>query len=180
MSRIGNRILDIPDGVNVEVNNSNVKVSGPKGNLEQAFKTDVIKIEVKDKQVMTLRSNEEKHTKQLHGTYNSLIQGMIQGVSQGFKKELEVSGVGYKVAMKGKTLNMSVGFSHDINIEQPSGIIITTPSPTEIIVEGIDKQLVGETAAIIRASRKPEPYKGKGIKYKGEHIIRKVGKTAAK
>ena len=179
MSRIGNRILSIPDGVSVEVNDLTVKVTGPKGSLEQKFKPE-IKIEVKDNKISVIRSNEEKQTKQLHGTYNSLINGMIQGVTQGFKKELEINGVGYKAAMKGNTLNLSVGFSHDVNIDQPQGITISTPSATEIIVEGIDKQLVGETAAIIRAWKKPEPYKGKGIKYKGEHIIRKVGKTAGK
>ena len=179
MSRIGNRILSIPDGVSVEVKDLTVKVTGPKGSLEQKYKPE-IKIEVKDNKISVIRSNEEKQTKQLHGTYNSLINGMIQGVTQGFKKELEINGVGYKAAMKGNTLNLSVGFSHDVNIDQPQGITISTPSATEIIVEGIDKQLVGETAAIIRAWKKPEPYKGKGIKYKGEHIIRKVGKTAGK
>ncbi len=179
MSRIGNRILTIPDGVKVEVQPTLVKVTGPKGSLEQKIK-EVIKVEVKDNKITTIRSNEEKQTKQLHGTYNSLIAGMLEGVTKGFKKELEVSGVGYKVAMKGTTLNMSVGFSHNVNIETPVGITITTPSTTEIVVEGIDKQLVGETAAVIRAWKKPEPYKGKGIKYKGEHIIRKVGKTAGK
>ncbi|AHF57429.1 50S ribosomal protein L6 [Spiroplasma eriocheiris] len=179
MSRIGNRELKIPTGVEITVQPNNVIVKGTKGQLEQKI-PNVIKVEAKDGVVKTTRVNEVKHTKQLHGTINSLIQGMIQGVSVGFKKELEISGVGYKANLQGDKLMLNLGFSHPIEYHIPKGITLTVPKPTQITVEGISKQLVGEVAANIRNFKKPEPYKGKGIKYKNEHIIRKEGKSAGK
>ncbi|MBY7703522.1 50S ribosomal protein L6 [Vibrio harveyi] len=180
MSRIGNRILAIPSGVEITVSADNtVTVKGSKGTLSKQF-SPLISIEVADNQVATKRSNEQKHTKQLHGTTNSLLSGMITGVNEGFKKELVITGVGYKAAINGQKLNLSLGYSHPIEFMIPEGVTIQAPKPTELVITGIDKQLVGEVAANIRAYRKPEPYKGKGIKYKDEIIIRKEGKAAGK
>lgn len=180
MSRIGNRLLAIPAGVEINISDDNtVTVKGPKGTLTQKF-APVIKIEVKDGNVITTRANEVKHTKQLHGTTNSLIQGMLTGVSDGFTKELTIIGVGYKANLVGNKLNLALGYSHPIEYLIPQGITVEVPKPTQVIITGIDKQLVGEVAANIRAYRKPEPYKGKGVKYSDEHIIRKEGKAAGK
>ncbi|WP_031542191.1 50S ribosomal protein L6 [Mesoplasma photuris] len=180
MSRIGNRILAIPAGVEITIAADNtVTVKGPKGTLTKKF-ADVIKISQEEGNLTTVRANEVKHTKQLHGTTNSLLQGMLTGVSEGFKKELSIIGVGYKAAINGSVINLSLGFSHPVNYEIPEGITVEAPKPTELIITGIDKQLVGEVAANIRAYRKPEPYKGKGVRYKDEHIIRKEGKAAGK
>ncbi len=179
MSRIGNRELTIPAGTTVTVNGNTVVVKGAKGELSLEFKP-LVTVEVKENTVVTNRVNEEKHTKQLHGTYNSLIQGMIQGVSEGYKKELEINGVGYRAKATGNKLDLSLGFSHPVVMEAPEGITVETPTQTEIIISGIDKQKVGQFASQVRAWRKPEPYKGKGIKYKDEQIIRKEGKTAGK
>lgn len=179
MSRIGNRKLKIPVGVEVTIQPNNVIVKGTKGQLEQAIPS-VITVAAKEGVVTTTRANDVKHSKQLHGTINSLIQGMLEGVSKGFKKELEINGVGYRAALAGDKLTLSLGYSHPIEYKIPQGITITLPKPTQIIVEGISKQLVGEVAANIRNYRKPEPYKGKGVKYKKEHIIRKEGKSAGK
>ncbi|AGM24795.1 50S ribosomal protein L6 [Spiroplasma chrysopicola] len=179
MSRIGNRELKIPAGVEVTIQNNSVIVKGSKGQLEQTIPS-VIKVENTDGVITTKRSNEIKHTKQLHGTINSLIQGMLEGVSKGFKKELEINGVGYKAALQGNKITLNLGYSHPIEYNIPQGITVTIPKPTQIVVEGISKQLVGEVAANIRSYRKPEPYKGKGIKYKNEYIIRKEGKSAGK
>lgn len=180
MSRIGNRILKLPENVNVTVSDQNlVTVNGPKGKLEK-WMPESIKIQLADNKVATLRKNDEKKQKQLHGTTNSLIQGMIEGVTKGFTKKLSIVGVGYKAALKGKSLSLSLGYSHQIDFPIPENIKISVPKPVEIIVEGIDKQLVGETAAKIREFRKPEPYKGKGIKYVDEHILRKEGKSSGK
>ncbi|AJM72132.1 50S ribosomal protein L6 [Mycoplasma yeatsii] len=180
MSRIGNRILAIPSGVEITVSADNtVTVKGSKGTLSKQF-SPLISIEVADNQVATKRANEQKHTKQLHGTTNSLLSGMITGVNEGFKKELIITGVGYKAAVNGQKLNLSLGYSHPIEYIIPEGVTIQAVKPTELVITGIDKQLVGEVAANIRAYRKPEPYKGKGIKYKNEIIIRKEGKAAGK
>ncbi|WP_348736313.1 50S ribosomal protein L6 [Spiroplasma endosymbiont of Ammophila pubescens] len=179
MSRIGNRELKIPVGVEVTIQPNNVIVKGAKGQLEQAIPS-VITVAAKEGVVTTTRANDVKHSKQLHGTINSLIQGMLKGVSKGFKKELEINGVGYRAALAGDKLTLSLGYSHSIEYKIPQGITITLPKPTQIIVEGISKQLVGEVAANIRNYRKPEPYKGKGVKYKNEQIIRKEGKSAGK
>ncbi|EOA07129.1 50S ribosomal protein L6 [Mycoplasma yeatsii 13926] len=180
MSRIGNRILAIPSGVEITVSADNtVTVKGSKGTLSKQF-SPLISIEVADNKVATKRANEQKHTKQLHGTTNSLLSGMITGVNEGFKKELLITGVGYKAAVNGQKLNLSLGYSHPIEYIIPEGVTIQAVKPTELVITGIDKQLVGEVAANIRAYRKPEPYKGKGIKYKNEIIIRKEGKAAGK
>jgi large subunit ribosomal protein L6 len=180
MSRIGNRILTIPQGVEVNIIPDNtVTVKGPKGQLTQKF-SPLITISLKDTELTTTRANENKHTKQLHGTTNSLIQGMIIGVNSGFKKELQIIGVGYKAILAGNKLNLALGYSHPIEYLIPQGIVVEVPKPTSVLISGIDKQLVGEVAANIRAYRKPEPYKGKGIRYIDEFVIRKEGKAAGK
>jgi len=178
MSRIGNRVLTIPDGVTVTVDGSIVTVKGPKGQLEREF-SKKIEISVNENEVTTKRLDEIKTTKQLHGTTNSLIQGMIEGVKEGFVKELEIVGVGYRFKISGKQLTINAGFSHQVHMTAPDGIELEEVSNTEIKVKGIDKQKVGEFAAQIRKQKQPEPYKAKGIRYKGEHIRRKEGKKAA-
>ena len=178
MSRIGNKTITIPAGCEIKVSDSNeVIVKGPKGTLSRQF-SPLIGIKVEDGKVDCTRANEEKHTKQLHGTTRALINNMIVGTTEGFKKTLEIIGIGYKAALQGKVLNMSLGYSHDINYDIEEGITIEVPNPTTIVVSGIDKQRVGEVAAQIRSYRKPEPYKGKGIRYKGEKVAHKEGKTA--
>ena len=178
MSRIGNKTITIPAGCEISVSDSNeVTVKGPKGTLSRQF-SPLIGIKVEGAEVNCTRANEDKHTKQLHGTTRALIHNMIVGTTEGFKKQLEIIGIGYKAAVNGKVLNMSLGYSHDINVDIEDGITVETPNPTTIIVSGIDKQRVGEVAANIRAFRKPEPYKGKGIRYKDEKVAHKEGKTA--
>lgn len=180
MSRIGNRVLTIPAGVEITIAEDNtVTIKGSKGTLVQKF-SRLISIEVNGVELATKRANEIKHTKQLHGTTNSLLKGMLVGVHEGFKKTLDINGVGYRAALSGNQLNLSLGYSHPVAHVIPEGITIEVPKPTQIIVSGIDKQLVGQVAAEIRAYRKPEPYKGKGIKYSDETIIRKEGKAAGK
>ena len=180
MSRIGKRILQIPSNVEVQLAaNNTVTIKGPKGEMTQQFKP-AIKITVADGTVRTTRSSEQKMHKALHGTTNALINNMLQGVAHGYEKTLIISGVGFKASMKGQVLHLNLGFSHPIEYHAPSGVSISVPKPTVVRVNGIDKQLVAETAAQIRAFRKPEPYKGKGIKYLKEVIIRKEGKAAGK
>lgn len=180
MSRIGNKLITIPEKVTVDVANGNeVTVKGPKGTLTRTF-SDLMDIQVKDGVVTVKRPNDEKRTKQLHGTTRAFLHNMVVGVSEGFTKELELVGIGFRAAVKGKQLEMQIGYSHKVLVDIPEGITCTCGSATEVKVEGIDKQQVGEFAAEIRAARKPEPYKGKGIRYKGEHIRRKEGKTAGK
>ncbi|CDA33557.1 50S ribosomal protein L6 [Firmicutes bacterium CAG:536] len=180
MSRIGNKLITIPAGVTVEVADGNeVTVKGPKGTLTRTFST-MMDIQVADGVVTVKRPNDAKHTKQLHGTTRALINNMVVGVSEGYAKELELVGIGFRAAVKGNKLTMQVGYSHASELDIPEGLTVTCGSATDVKVEGIDKQLVGEFAADIRAVRKPEPYKGKGIRYKGEHIRRKEGKTAGK
>ncbi len=180
MSRIGNRILNLPKDVNVEVSDQNlVTVSGPKGKLKK-WMSNFIEIKINDNKLSTLRKNDEKKIKQLHGTTNSLILGMIEGVTKGFEKKLEIVGVGYKASLKDKILSLSLGHSHPIEYTIPENITVSVPKPIQIIISGIDKQLVGEVAAQIRKFRRPEPYKGKGVKYIDEYIIRKEGKSAGK
>lgn len=180
MSRIGNKLITIPAGVTVEVADGNeVTVKGPKGTLTRTFST-MMDIQVADGVVTVKRPNDAKHTKQLHGTTRALINNMVVGVSEGYAKELELVGIGFRAAVKGNKLTMQVGYSHASELDIPDGLTVTCGSATDVKVEGIDKQLVGEFAADIRAVRKPEPYKGKGIRYKGEHIRRKEGKTAGK
>ena len=179
MSRIGNKTITIPAGCEVTVSDSNeVTVKGPKGTLSRQF-SPLIEIKVEGAEVNCKRANEAKTTKQLHGTTRALLHNMIVGTTEGFKKTLEIVGIGYKAEMQGNVLNLSLGYSHEINFDVEDGLTIETPNPTTIIVSGIDKQRVGEAAAQIRGFRKPEPYKGKGIRYKGEKVAHKEGKTAA-
>jgi large subunit ribosomal protein L6 len=180
MSRIGNKTITIPAGVEVEIKAGNeVSVKGPKGNLTQKF-SSLINIENKEGLITISRSNEEKHTKQLHGTTRALLNNMIIGVNDGFKIVLEIVGIGYRAVIDENKLRLNIGYSNPVEIEIEEGVNVTCPTNTEIVVEGISKQRVGEIAANIRAVRRPEPYKGKGIRYKGEYIRRKEGKTAAK
>ena len=179
MSRIGRMPIAIPAGVTVEVNGNVVTVKGPKGELTSAMHPDMI-IEVNGSEVHVSRPSEDKLHKSLHGLTRTLIHNMILGVSEGYKKELDVVGVGYRVAMDGKKLVMNLGFSHQVIVEPVDGITIEAPTPNKIVISGIDKQLVGQFAAEVREKRPPEPYKGKGIKYADETILRKEGKTGAK
>ncbi|WP_406615763.1 50S ribosomal protein L6 [Mycoplasmopsis hyopharyngis] len=180
MSRVGNRIITIPAGVEVSLQEgTNFTAKGKLGSLTKNF-SNLIAIVIENNKISTVRANEEKHTKQLHGTTNSLISNMIKGVSEGFKKELEIKGVGYKATLKGNILELAVGYSHLVNLEIPAGLTVVCPKPTEITISGIEKELVGHFASIIRDVRRPSPYSGKGIAYKGEKIRRKEGKTASK
>ncbi len=180
MSRIGNKLITIPvSNFNSYSGRNEVTVKGPKGTLTRTFST-MMDIQVADGVVTVKRPNDAKHTKQLHGTTRALINNMVVGVSEGYAKELELVGIGFRAAVKGNKLTMQVGYSHASELDIPEGLTVTCGSATDVKVEGIDKQLVGEFAADIRAVRKPEPYKGKGIRYKGEHIRRKEGKTAGK
>ena len=179
MSRIGKRVLTIPENVNVEVNGQKVTVKGPKGELSlDLIKT--IEVKVNDKQLTVEKLKEDKFTNQMHGTTNANIANMIKGVSEGYKKALEIVGVGYRFNVQGNTLTINAGYSHPVKMEVPVGITVKANSNTEIELEGIDKCALGEFAANIRKVRAPEPYKGKGIKYVGEQIRRKVGKKASK
>ena len=176
MSRIGNRIITVPTGVTVEETNGVVTVKGPKGSLSQPMLKDIT-MKVEENQVIVERKNEA--AKALHGTMNALIQNMITGVTEGYSKNLEIIGVGYKFNVQGQKLTINAGYSHPVEMEVPEGLTVESVSNTEITVKGIDKMLVGEFAANIRKVRQPEPYKGKGIRYKDEHIRRKEGKKAA-
>lgn len=179
MSRIGNRKINIPEGVTVTVNGNVVTVKGPKGELTNSFNKDM-KIDVNENILTITRPNDLKTTKSLHGTTNALIENMIIGVSEGYKKELEIVGVGYRFNVQGNKINVNAGFSHPVEVIVPSDLKAEQVSTTEIAISGIDKQKVSEFAANIRKLRKPEPYKGKGIRFKGEHIRRKEGKKTAK
>ena len=179
MSRIGNRILSIPDGVEVNVNNKTVTVKSTKGELSLDI-ADCIDVEVKEGKIYTTRKNDIKTSKQMHGTTNANIKNMIEGVINGFSKSLEIVGVGYNFQPKGNKLGIKAGFSHPVEMEVPSNLKLEGISNTEIKISGIDKQAVGEFAAKVRGIRPPEPYKGKGIKYKDEKIRRKEGKKASK
>ena len=179
MSRIGKRELVIPEGVTVNVNDNNLKVSGKLGEMELNIKPG-IKVETNDGKVLVKRSNDSKEQKQLHGTTNANIANMLTGVSTGFKKELEINGVGYKFAVQGNTLTINAGYSHPVKLDAPAGIKLECPSQTELTISGFNKQVVGQFAAQVREVREPEPYKGKGIKYADEVIRRKVGKTGKK
>ena len=179
MSRIGNRVIVIPDGVSVELNDNIIKVSGPKGNMEMTVKSPIT-VEVNGNEITLKKNGETKEANMLHGTMNSNLNNIIKGVKEGFKKELEIIGVGYKFAVQGNTLVINAGYSHPVKLEIPTGIKVEAVSNTEINITGCDKVLVGEFAANVRKVRKPEPYKGKGIRYKDEHVRRKEGKKAAK
>ena len=176
MSRIGNRVLSLPSGVTLTVDKNVVTVNGPKGTLSTEI-NEHITVEVKDNEVVITRDSDE--FKNFHGTANANIKNMLVGVSEGFEKKLEAVGVGYRFALKGNDLVVTAGYSHPVEVKVPEGIKLEVPSNTELFVRGADKQLVGEFAANVRKIRQPEPYKGKGIRYKDEYIIRKVGKKAA-
>ena len=176
MSRIGNRIITVPTGVTVEETNNVVTVKGPKGTLSQPMLKD-ISMKVEENKVVVERKNEA--AKALHGTMNALIQNMITGVTEGYSKGLEILGVGYRFNVQGQKLTINAGYSHPVNMEVPAGLTVEQVSNTEITIKGIDKVLLGEFAANIRKVRQPEPYKGKGIRYKDEHVRRKEGKKAA-
>jgi len=177
MSRIGRKPISIPESVTVELGPGRVAVKGPKGELEQSLATDM-KVEQGDGTVTVARPTDRGEHRALHGLTRSLIANMVEGVVDGFEKKLAIQGVGYRAALKGKSLEMALGYSHPVSIEPPEGIEFEVPQPTEVIVRGIDKQLVGQVAADIRKRRPPEPYKGKGIRYSDEHVVRKVGKRA--
>ncbi len=177
MSRIGRMPIAVPAGVDVKVGpNNDVTVKGPKGTLSQQLHPEM-KIEMKDGEINIIRPSEQKKHKALHGLTRSLLANMVTGVTEGFQKELEINGVGYRAQMQGKKLVLSLGYSHPVEMDEVQGIEIEVPTPNKIIVKGADKQLVGHVAANIREKRLPEPYKGKGIKYATEHIRRKEGKA---
>lgn len=182
MSRIGNRILTFKSDTQVSLDANNyLTVQGPKGTLTRYLPKEIeITIDNEKKTVVTTRPDDIKKHKQLHGTVNSLINGMLIGVTNGFVKELEINGVGYRAAVSGNTVTLNLGYSNPVKYEVPKGVTVTAPKPTSLQVAGIDKQLVGQVASQIRQFRTPEPYKGKGIKYKEEHIRRKEGKAAGK
>jgi large subunit ribosomal protein L6 len=177
VSRIGRQPLPIPEGVSVDVGPGRVSVNGPKGELSQTVDPDMT-VAVDEGVLTVARPTDRGEHRALHGLTRSLIANMVAGVTDGFSKTLEIQGVGYRARLQGKALELSVGYSHPVQIQAPDGIEFEVPQPTQIIVRGIDKQLVGETAARIRRVRPPEPYKGKGIRYQDEHVRRKVGKRA--
>ena len=180
MSRIGNKAITLPAGVSVEVAAGNyVTVKGPKGELSFQFNSE-LEIATVGSECVVKRPNDTKVMKMMHGTTRALLNNMIVGVSEGFKKQLDIIGVGYRAQLQGNTLVVSAGYSHPVELEIPAGVKVELPKNTTVIISGIDKQVVGQFAANIRAVRKPEPYKGKGIKYSDEHIRRKEGKTAKK
>ena len=177
MSRIGRKPIAVPAGVDVKIDGSTVTVKGPKGTLTQTFRPE---IKFENSEILVTRPNDEKTEKSLHGLTRTLIANMVHGVTEEFKKELEINGVGYRAAKQGKQLVMTLGFSHQVFMEDTADVTIDVPAPNKIIVHGPDKQKVGQFAAEIREKRPPEPYKGKGIKYATEHIRRKEGKTGSK
>lgn len=179
MSRIGLKPVVLPEGVTATVSEGAVAVKGAKGELSVAFPQDCISVEVKDGHIHVARKDDQPRSRENHGTVRANIQNAVTGVSQGFVKELEISGIGYRAAMRGNAVVLNVGFSHEVVIAPVEGVTITCKSDTAILVEGIDRQKVGQVAALIHDTKRPEPYGGKGIKYKGEHIIRKEGKRAA-
>ncbi|ASS89826.1 MAG: 50S ribosomal protein L6 [Bacillaceae bacterium] len=177
MSRVGKKPLEIPSGVTVTINGNTVTVKGPKGELTRTFHPDM-DIKVEDQVLTVTRPSDNKEHRALHGTTRSLLANMVEGVSKGFEKSLELIGVGYRASKSGKKLVLNVGYSHPVEYEPEQGIEIDVPSQTKIVVKGTDKERVGAVAANIRAVRPPEPYKGKGIRYEGEYVRRKEGKTA--
>lgn len=177
MSRIGKQPIPVPAGVEVKIDGSSVTVKGPKGELSQTF-TDVLTITHDDGELLVGRPDDSRTSRALHGLTRSLLANMVEGVSKGFAKNLEIVGVGYRAAMKGSDLELQLGFSHPVLVVAEPGITFEVPQPTRITVSGIDKQRVGQVAADIRKWRKPEPYKGKGVRYEGEYVRRKLGKAA--
>jgi large subunit ribosomal protein L6 len=178
MSRIGKKPVAIPKDVKVEIKDGLLCVEGPKGKLSRPF-SERLKMEIKENWVFLTRIVDTKQDRCLHGLFRALIANMVKGVNEGYVKELDIIGVGFKAQIQGAKLNMALGFSHPVNFNIPEGIKIETPKPTQVIISGIDKEKVGEVAAEIRAVFPPEPYKGKGIRYKGEYVKKKVGKAQA-
>lgn len=176
MSRIGKAPIPIPAGVEVKQDGDHITIKGPKGQLERDLHPNIT-VEVIENEIVCTRPDDSKQNRSLHGLTRALINNMVQGVTQGFSKTLEIDGVGYRAQKNGKVLTLNIGFSHPVEIEDPEGVETKIESPTRVIVEGIDKESVGQHAANIRAKRPPEPYKGHGIKYSDERIRRKVGKT---
>ena len=176
MSRIGRKPVVIPQGVDVKIENGRITVKGPKGTLDSTIHP-MMKAEIRDGEVIVTRPDDGKEARSLHGLTRTLVANMVQGVTEGFKKELEIVGIGYRAAKKGNNLEMNIGYSHPVVMEEKNGITIEVPEPTKIVVNGIDKQAVGQFAAEIREKRPPEPYKGKGIRYAGEFVARKEGKA---
>jgi large subunit ribosomal protein L6 len=177
MSRIGKKPIEIPAGVSVSVSPGRVMINGPLGELSQQV-PQRMKVEQSNGEIVVSRPSERGDDRALHGLTRSLVANMVEGVTKGFEKRLEIQGVGYRAALRGQSLELSVGFSHPVVVEPPAGITFDVPTPTEVLVKGIDKQQVGQTAAEVRSVRPPEPYKGKGIRYEGEYVRRKVGKRA--
>jgi large subunit ribosomal protein L6 len=177
VSRIGNRPIEVPASVNVALSPGRVQVNGPLGELSQQVPSRM-KIEQRDGELVVSRPTERGEDRALHGLTRSLVANMVEGVTKGFEKRLEIQGVGYRAALRGSSLELNVGFSHSVVVEPRAGITFEVPVPTQIVVKGVDKQQVGQTAAEVRSVRPPEPYKGKGIRYAGEYVQRKVGKRA--
>ena len=179
MSRIGKAPIAVPNGVEVTINGRNVTVKGPKGTLSRDIPGEII-VRKEDATVLVERPNDERQNRALHGLSRTLVNNMVVGVTDGFAKELEIVGVGYRAEAQGQNLRLALGFSHPVIVPAPEGITFEIPAQTRVIVKGIDKELVGQVAANIRSIRKPEPYKGKGVRYLGERILRKAGKTGKK
>lgn len=179
MSRIGKKPIAVPAGVTVNIDGNNVEIKGAKGTLTSTFNPN-IKIELQENEIIVSRPNDSIQMKQMHGTTRALLHNMVVGVSEGFKKQLEINGIGYRAAMRGTNLVLNIGYSHEVVIKPYAGVEITVTDPTHITVTGLNKQLVGQQASEIRAVREPEPYLGKGIKYIDEVILRKEGKRAGK
>jgi large subunit ribosomal protein L6 len=179
MSRIGKKPIPVPSGVTVSVDGSTIKVKGPKGELTRVIRSEIA-VEQNDGELTLTRPNDSKENRAYHGLTRALIANMVEGVTSGFKKTLEIIGVGYRAEKKGEELVLTVGYSHQVKYPQPAGITLTAQTPTLVIIEGIDKQKVGQVAAELRAVRPPEPYKGKGIRYQGEQVRRKAGKAGSK
>ena len=179
MSRIGKQPIPVPAGVEIQIEGNKIRVKGPKGLLEKEMHRDMI-IKHEDGQILVERPSDNKMHRSLHGLTRTLVNNMVVGVTNGFQKNLELVGVGYRASKQGKKLVLAVGYSHPVEIKPDEGLEIDVPTPTKINVKGVDKEKVGDLAAAIREVREPEPYKGKGIRYEGEHIRRKVGKAGAK
>jgi len=177
VSRIGRKPIPVPTGVTVSIEPDVVRVHGPRGELSEAIHRDIT-VSQEDDQLVVTRPTDRGPHRALHGLTRSLVANMVEGVTSGYTKTLEIQGVGYRAQLKGKDLELALGYSHPVSIKAPDGIEFEVPQPTRVIVKGISKQLVGETAANIRKQRPPEPYKGKGIRYEGEYVARKVGKRA--
>ena len=178
MSRIGRKPIPVPAGVTIAIEPESVRVNGPKGELVERVHRDITVQQGEDGTLTVSRPTDRGEHRAMHGLYRSLVANMVEGVTDGFAKTLEIQGVGYRAALKGRDLELALGYSHPVSIKAPDGIDFEVPQPTRVIVRGISKQLVGEVAATIRKQRPPEPYKGKGIRYEGEYVARKVGKRA--